>query len=373
MHFKCVATEAEAPIKQGGQTMTLKVSIVINNHNYAKYIGSSIESALAQTYKNVEVIVSDDGSTDNSRAIIEAYGSSVITSFKPNAGQGSALNAGFKKSSGDLLIFLDADDILWPTCVAEVVRHWRPDLLKLHFNLAVIDASGEPIGTLYLKPPLPRGDLRQQLLTQGTVVSMGMSGNVFPRTFLNQIMPMPEVGWERGADTYLFNLAALSGQVGAIDEPLGGYRVHGNNVSAKVKEGKVNKAALRKFLQREILTDESLAAYGQKIGVNFRPGTLTGSLPHIQQLFLHEKLFREDHCFGEKNLIKLFVQYLKLLITSKTLLLYKKPIIAGWSLMVMLLPKALADPLVVMGYRYGVVLAATRVLSRPKSHQPAKS
>ena len=135
----------------------------------------------------------------------------------------------------------------------------------------------------------------------GTVASMGMSGNVFPRTFLNQVMPMPEVGWERGADTYLFNLATLSGQVGAIDEPLGGYRAHGNNVSAKVKEGKVNKSALRKFLQREILTDQSLTDYGQKIGVNYRPGTLTGSLPHVQQLFLHEKLFREDRCFGEKS------------------------------------------------------------------------
>jgi glycosyltransferase involved in cell wall biosynthesis len=352
--------------------MTLTVSIVINNHNYGKYVGACIESALTQTYEKVEVIVSDDGSTDNSRAIIESYGSSIITSFKPNAGQGSALNAGFARSSGDLVIFLDADDLLWPTCVAEVVRHWRPEMLKLHFNLAVIDAAGDPIGKVYLKPPLPLGNLREQLLTQGTFVSMGMSGNVFPRTFLNQIMPMPEVGWERGADTYLFNLAALSGLIGAIDEPLGGYRVHGNNVSAKVKNGKVNKAALRKFLQREILTDQSLAAYGQKIGVNFRPGTLTGSLPHMQQLFLHEKLFGEERFFGEKNLTKLFILYIQLLITSKTLLLYKKPIIAAWSLMVMLLPKALADPLVVIGYRYGGVLAAPRVLSRPKGQQPAK-
>jgi glycosyltransferase involved in cell wall biosynthesis len=353
--------------------MTLKVSIVINNHNYGKYIGACIESALAQTYKNIEVIVSDDGSTDDSRAIIESYGSSIITSFKPNAGQGSALNAGFKKSSGDLLIFLDADDILWPICVAEVVRHWRPDLLKLHFNLAVVDATGNPIGKLYLKPPLPRGNMREQLLTQGTVVSMGMSGNVFPRAFLNQIMPMPEVGWERGADTYLFNLASLAGLVGAIDEPLGGYRVHGYNVSAKVKEGKVNKAALRKFLQREILTDQSLTDYGQKIGVNFRPGTLTGSLPHLQQLFLHEKLFREDRCFGNKSVIKLFLLYIKLLLTSKSLSLYKKPIIAGWSFAVMLLPKSLAEPLVVLGYQYGLVLAATRVLSRPKGQKPAKN
>src|SRR6476659_10838497 len=111
--------------------MNLMVTIIINNFNYAKYIGASIESALAQTYDNVEVIVSDDGSTDNSREVIESYGSSIVAVFKPNGGQASALNAGFKKSSGDLVIFLDADDVLWPSCVAEVVRHWHSDLTKL--------------------------------------------------------------------------------------------------------------------------------------------------------------------------------------------------------------------------------------------------
>ena len=146
-----------------------------------------------------------------------------------------------------------------------------------------------------------------------------------------------------------------------------------NVETQKIIAKQQNQAALRKFLQREILTDQSLAAYGQKIGVNYRLGTLTGSLPHIQQLFLHEKLFREDRCFGGKNVIKLFILYLKLLLTSKTLLLYKKPIIAGWSLVVMLLPKSLAQPLVVMGYQFGVVLAATRVLSRPQGNYRAKT
>jgi len=337
--------------------MTLKVSIIINNFNYAEYIASCIESALDQTYRNIDVIVCDDGSTDNSRAIIESYGSSVNAIFKLNGGQGSALNAGYKKSSGDLVIFLDADDILWPSCVSEVVRHWRSDLMKLHFNLAIIDSSGNSIGGLYLKPPLPRGDLREQLISNGSVATMPTSGNVFPRAFLDQIMPMPEVGWERDADAYLFNLAALSGEVGAIDEPLGGYRLHGRNATAMVKEGKVNKSALRKFLQREILTDQNLAAYGQKIGVHYRLGTLTGSLPHLQQLFLHEKLFNEDHCFGEKSAFRIFILYMKLLFSSKSPSLYKRPIIAGWSLVVMLLPKSVAQPLVVMGYQCGVVLA----------------
>jgi glycosyltransferase involved in cell wall biosynthesis len=350
-----------------GINMTLKVSIIINNFNYGRYIASCIESALAQTYGNIEVIVSDDGSTDDSQAVIESFGTSIIASFKSNGGQASALNAGFKKSSGNLVIFLDADDLLKPHCVAEIVRHWRADMMKLHFNLEVIDASGKAVGCLYMKRPLPRGDLREHLLTSGAVASMGMSGNVFARTFLEQVMPMPEVGWERGADTYLFNLAALTGQVGAIDEPLGGYRVHGNNVSAKVKKGNVNKLALRKFLQREILTDRSLNDYGRKIGVNYRLGTLTGALPHIQQLFLHEKLYREERCFGDISVRRLFVLYMKLLVTAKGQPFYKKPIIAAWSLVIALLPKAQAEWVVVSGYRHGLVFAATKVLSRPQA------
>ena len=340
--------------------MTLKVSIIINNFNYAEYIASCIESAVDQTYSNIEVIVCDDGSTDNSRPIIESYGSSVIAIFKPNGGQASAFNAGYKKSSGDLIIFLDADDMLWTSCVSEVVRHWRSDLTKLHFNLAIIDGSGKSLG-LYFKPPLPRGDLRQQLITDGTAASMPTSGNVFPRGFLDQIMPMPEVGWERDADAYLLNLAALSGEVGAVDKPLGGYRSHGRNVTAMVKEGKVNKSGLRKFLQREILTDQSLAAYGQKIGVPYRLGTLIGSLPHLQQLFLHEKLFREDHCFGGKGPFRIFILYMRLLLSSRSLPRYKKSIIGCWSLVVMLLPKSVAQSLIVLGYQCGVVVAVRRM------------
>jgi glycosyltransferase involved in cell wall biosynthesis len=347
-----------------GINMTLRVSIVINNFNYDRYIASCIESALNQTYRNIEVIVSDDGSTDDSQAVIESFGTSIIATFKSNGGQASALNAGYKKSTGTLVIFLDADDLLKPHCVAEIVRHWRPNFMKLHFNLEVIDASGKAVGCLYMKPPLPRGDLREHLLTRGTVASMGMSGNVFARTFLEQVMPMPEVGWERGADTYLFNLATLTGQVGAIDEALGSYRVHGNNVSAKVRKGNVNMPALRKFLQREILTDQSLNDYGRKIGVNYRLGTLTRSLPHIQQLFLHEKLYREDRCFGDTSVKRLFVLYMKLLATARDLPFYKRPIIAAWSVVIMLLPKVLAERVVVFGYQHGVVLAATKVLSR---------
>ncbi|MEO1182237.1 MAG: glycosyltransferase, partial [Cyanobacteria bacterium J06636_28] len=85
------------------------VSIVINNYNYASFVGQAIDSALNQSYENVEVIVVDDGSQDNSRDIISSYGDKIIPVFQKNGGQAAAFNAGFAHSSGDIICLLDAD------------------------------------------------------------------------------------------------------------------------------------------------------------------------------------------------------------------------------------------------------------------------
>src|SRR3954451_20463787 len=93
------------------------VSIVIDNYNYARFLPEAIESALAQTYPDTEVIVVDDGSTDDSREIIASYGSRVRPVLKTNGGQASAFNAGFAASRGDVVLFLDSDDTLFPEAV----------------------------------------------------------------------------------------------------------------------------------------------------------------------------------------------------------------------------------------------------------------
>src|SRR5688572_2252661 len=92
-------------------------SVVINNFNYGRFLGSAIESALAQTYPQIEVIVVDDGSTDESRSVIASFARRIKSVLKENGGQASALNAGFKASQGGVIIFLDADDTLLPTAV----------------------------------------------------------------------------------------------------------------------------------------------------------------------------------------------------------------------------------------------------------------
>ena len=77
------------------------VSIVINNYNYGRFVGSAIESALEQSYSNTEVIVVDDGSTDTSREVIASFGDRIGAVLKANGGQASAYNAGFAASKGD--------------------------------------------------------------------------------------------------------------------------------------------------------------------------------------------------------------------------------------------------------------------------------
>ncbi|MBN1874039.1 MAG: glycosyltransferase family 2 protein, partial [Anaerolineae bacterium] len=97
------------------------VSILINNYNYAEFLSAAIDSGLAQTYPNVEVVVVDDGSTDNSREVIAGYKNRIIAVLKENGGQASAFNAGVAASRGDIVCFLDSDDIFLPEKITEIV------------------------------------------------------------------------------------------------------------------------------------------------------------------------------------------------------------------------------------------------------------
>src|SRR4051794_40007232 len=93
-------------------------SVIITNYNYGRWLGEAIDSALAQADAEVEVIVVDDGSTDDSPDVIASYDGHVHAVFQANAGQAAAINAGFAASRGDPVLFLDADDVLLPHAVA---------------------------------------------------------------------------------------------------------------------------------------------------------------------------------------------------------------------------------------------------------------
>ena len=131
-------------------------SVVVDSYNYAPFLRDAIDSALGQTYENVELIVVDDGSTDESRAVLGEYEGRIVPVLKANGGQASALNAGFAASRGDVVCFLDSDDSLEPTAVEEAVQVLKdPGVAKVHWPLWKIDAYGRPFGGVVPEPELP--------------------------------------------------------------------------------------------------------------------------------------------------------------------------------------------------------------------------
>ncbi len=209
-------------------------SIIINNYNYARYLGAAIESCLAQDYPQVETIVVDDGSTDDSRTVIERFGSRVQAVFKANGGQASAFNAGFAASRGDYVLFLDADDSLRPDAARLFVAAFATERVpKVQARIRLVDESGAPLGLEHPAGPLVSGDWKQTVLTLGpsSYPSTPTSASPSARWFLEKVLPMPEPGYRVAADGYLKDLAPLFGKVLGIQEPVVNYRLHGGNTS----------------------------------------------------------------------------------------------------------------------------------------------
>jgi glycosyltransferase involved in cell wall biosynthesis len=175
------------------------VSILINNYNYGRFLAEAIDSALNQTYPHIEIIVVDDGSTDNSREIIKSYENKIIPILKHNGGQASAFNAGFAASQGEIICFLDSDDIFQQDKVKEVVDiftnnqgiGWCFHSLKFLSEESEKFVQQEPTGLsgkYDIRSDIQRGKLKNKLPLSGTATS----GTCFHRTLLERILPMPE-------------------------------------------------------------------------------------------------------------------------------------------------------------------------------------
>ena len=261
---------AESPAQENGKEDPL-VSIVVNNYNYGRYLRDAVDSALGQTYAHTEVIAVDDGSTDDSREIIASYGERIIAVFKKNGGQASAFNTGFLASKGEIVIFVDADDFLFPSAAETVVSVWRPDLAKVQYRMQLVDSRGENLHKTipHHKERLMSGDLRGELLQKGVYPGPPTSGNAFARTFLAAILPMPESEYRLCADGYLIILAPLYGAVLSLEEPLAAYRLHGANRWGLSSDSQ----RLAGYVRHDLQKLELLAARAAGLGYNV-PGDL---------------------------------------------------------------------------------------------------
>lgn len=226
-------------------------SIIVISYNHARFLAVAIDSALGQTYRDIEVIVVDDDSTDGSRAIIEGYGRSVVPVFKANGGQASALNAGFAVSRGDLIFPLDSDDYFAPQKLARMIERWsaQPDSPLAYHQLRTIDAEGRLHGLAWPASTWT-GDISARITASGGWWPRPTtSGLCFRRRYLERVLPMP-TGPRIWADTYLAPPAALSGPVVGVREPLAFYRRHEHNTISTYFPRPGSSAAERRVVAR---------------------------------------------------------------------------------------------------------------------------
>lgn len=217
----------------GSQAAVPTVTIMINNFNYGAYLDRAIRSALQQSYGNVEVVVVDDGSTDNSREVIRSYGDRIVAVLKPNGGQASAFNAAFRHSTGEWVCFLDSDDWFEEQKVTDVLRYISsfPAVGLVAHNVRYCNADSREIefadGVTY-------GSMRlideRRYMRQGKVrfVLPATSAIVAKREMLSQILPMPE-DIHITADNYIKIVALSLAPVLLIPDQLANQRIHGTN------------------------------------------------------------------------------------------------------------------------------------------------
>ena len=214
-----------------------RLSVVIANHNYEQYLAMAIKSALDLRWNDIEVIVVDDGSTDGSRAVIEGFGDRVRVLLTENASQRVAANRGYAMSTGDMVVFLDSDDVLPPDLPTRLARVWSPSVSKVQFQMQRIDERGQSMGIPFPRfCPVPTSaDIHRWARTTSAYPTPPGSGNAYARWFLDRIFPLqPEVG--DASDSACLAAAPFLGEVLSVPGVVVGYRQHSANDSDLIKD-----------------------------------------------------------------------------------------------------------------------------------------
>lgn len=273
------------------------VSVLINNYNYGRFLRDAIDSALAQTYSHVEVIVVDDGSTDDSREIIASYGGRIIPVLKENGGQASAVNAGFAHSRGELICLLDSDDVWSAGKVDRVVRAAmsKPNAVLIYHKMQRTSADLQLAGKLFPARVL-EGDVSARVgKSGGWWACSPTSGLCISRISLQRLGPLPEGELRTCADAFLLGTLPYLGEVVGLRECLGLYRLHGSNnhtnraLLKRIPDAATARRQMERYERLVSLSNERLAllGFGEKLDLTKHWGyqlqrsrmRLTGHLP----------------------------------------------------------------------------------------------
>jgi teichuronic acid biosynthesis glycosyltransferase TuaG len=217
------------PSYHPSQTKRNFVSVIIPVYNHQEFIGKAIESVLQQNYQELEIIVVDDGSTDQTRMVLQNYIPRVRYIYKNNGGTSSALNTGIRAAKGSLICWLSSDDQFLPTKIQKQVRLFQqnPDLGMVYTDWYEIDAVGT-ITRLFRSPELFSRKGAALTLLRGNCINgstVMIQAECFKKVGYfkeNYIQAHDHDMWLRLCRYYRF---------GHINEPLLLYRRHHKNLS----------------------------------------------------------------------------------------------------------------------------------------------
>ncbi len=337
--------------------MRPKFSVVISNYNYAEFLEISIASVLAQTYTDYELIIVDDGSTDDSEAILQRYESQATIVRKEHGGETSGRNEGFRHATGEIIAFLDADDYWKPDALAKVARAWDPSFGKLQFPLQIVDSEGKPTGGRMPRMALTEGRVDHLLLGTGRYITCPTSGNFYSRTFLESVFPVPVEEWPQSMDSYAATYAGFYGPIGAIHEELGCYRVHKNNMTNISGEEHIHLHQIERLMQRGLRLRSLIEKIALKQNLSYSPGIVTDHWLYLKLEIARLALLPET---SFPVLWSCVMKMFKSILTAPDLTFLHRIEWMCWTTAILLLPKKLAVTLV----RISFDLASTNPLAR---------
>jgi len=203
-----------------------KVSIIMPSFNSGRFIREAIDSILSQNYPSLELIVTDGGSTDDTMEILKSYGARIRWISEKDRGQGDALNKGFSMAGGEILGWLNADDLYEPGSLQTVGSFFEehPDTLWVSGYCSIIDEQGKEIRKLITRYKIWR--LRHyryhHLLTENFLPQMGV---FLRKKALERVGPIDETLYYAMDYDLWLRLGAIE-DPGFIDRKIGKFRMY---------------------------------------------------------------------------------------------------------------------------------------------------
>ena len=256
------------------------VSVIIPTYNYGRFISNAIESVLMQTHPVTEIIIVDDGSVDDTDAIVSRFGNKIQLLKQRNKGVSSARNTGIEKSTSELIAFLDADDSWLPNKLEKQVAKFIGDenFGLVHCGMREFDDETGSVNALHLEGG--EGWLAADIALLERPAIIGPGGTILVRRDVFDDVGYFDERLTNGEDWEFCLRVARKYKIGFVAEPLVNYRNHGANATKDVS--KMERSTLIAWKKAFDTDDAGILALKRRSYGNLHK-VLAGSFLHSRQ------------------------------------------------------------------------------------------